>query len=87
MGHFKDPVDFPEIVKNKFFLCPLQTEKNLLCGGNVSKIFLRILTGGYKYHYQNPYKSNLFKNVIIKVLKDKNIRNKIAFLIVEVQEY
>ena len=49
----KDPVDIPEIVKNKFFPLSITNRKKFVMWlGNVSKIFLRTLTGGYKYHYQ-----------------------------------
>ena len=53
--------------------------------GNVSKNFSKNINWWIQIPLsRDPYKSNLFKNVIIiEVLKDKNIRNKIAFLIVE----
>ncbi len=82
----KDPVDFPEIVKNKFFPLSITNRKKFVMWlGNVSKNFSNNINWWIQIPLsRDPYKSNLFKNVIIiEVLKDKNIRNKIAFLIVE----
>lgn len=81
-----DPIDYPELIKKKFFSIYLKNRKELVkWTGNLSENFKT----EFEWWIQIPatrdqYRSILFKCIIVlEVLKDKKIKNKIKYLIVE----
>ena len=81
-----DPIEYPSQIKDKFFELSIRHRKNFVDWiGKVSDNFI------YDYLWwiklpssRDPYKSNLFKNIIILfILRDKRLLNKIDTIILE----
>lgn len=86
----QDPIDYPEIIKKKFFSLSLSNRKQFVKWiGKLSKNF----DNDFNWWIQIPatrdqYRSILFKCIIIlEVLKDKKLKNRIQNLIVESKNF
>ena len=81
-----DPVDYPEEIKKVFFEVFKKNRKNFTSWiGIISKKNLNVFETLIKLPTsRDPYKSNLFKNIIILlILKNTKIKNKLKFLKLE----
>ena len=85
-----DPIDYPELIKKRFFSLYIKNRNQLVkWTGDLSKNF----KDDFNWWIQipatrNQYRSILFKCiVIIEVLKDKKLRNKIKYLIIESKNF
>ena len=81
-----NPVEYPIEIKNKFFELSIKHRKNLVDWiGKISADFNDDYLWWIKLpSSRDPYKSDLFKNiVIVLILKNKNLLNKIDTLVLE----
>ena len=81
-----DPIEYPSQVKKKFFELSIKHRKNFVEWiGKISNDFTKNYLWWIKLpSSRDPYKSNLFKNIIILfILKDKELLNKIDTIIFE----
>ena len=70
-----DPIEYPSQIKDKFFELSIRHRKNFVDWiGKVSDNFIHDYLWWIKLpSSRDPYKSNLFKNIIILfILRDKN---------------
>ena len=84
-----DPIDYPYLVKKKFFNESIKHRKNFVVWlGKISKSYNKEIDWWLKLPTsRDPYKSKLFKNLIIlKILKDKKIKLKIYGIKVDSKE-
>ena len=81
-----DPIEYPSQIKDKFFELSIRHRKNFVDWiGKVSDNFIHDYLWWIKLpSSRDPYKSNLFKNIIILfILRDKRLLNKIDTIILE----
>jgi hypothetical protein len=79
-----DPINYPKEIKNKYFNLFLKNRKkfSLWVGALADKNSNNLYTLIKLPYSRDPYKSQLFKNILIlSILKDVKIRNKIKTLI------
>ena len=85
-----DPINYPEPLKKKFFLLSLKNRNQLVKWiGELSTKFLNNFDWWTQIPAtRDPYKSMLFKNIIIlEILKDKKIKKNITPLLIESKNF
>ncbi len=81
-----DPIEYPSQIKEKFFKLSIKHRKDFVNWiGKISNDFINNYLWWIKLpSSRDPYKSNLFKNIIILfILKDKKLLDKIDIIILE----